>query len=506
LFRLKIAILSLVTSGLVLVLGGAYLLSVVDRIEMDRVDREVYALGESQLHVWHAKRHWEEFDRSLRSIYGPDKWQELIVLATDADYQTLFRSPHWPIAITQSAFTGFDATMEKGPIEGAADRRSAPPRPDPPRRERSDGSPERPREEREPSGLAPDRRAERPMEVLLKKPLFRTFKLPEGDWRVGIMGNQHVTMMVGMNLSGFNEDSKHVRNSLLFAIPVALGLLFAGGWLIVHRALRPVARIANTAERITVRDLGARVPESGADSEFLHLIRVINTMLERLEKSFNQAIRFSADAAHELQTPLTILQAALDDAIRSCTPDTDEQRRYAGLLEETQRIKVIIQKLLILSRADANRMLPRREQVDLSVLVLGIFEDAVILNPRLSFQSDVAPSVRLQGDPDLLKLAIQELVKNAVKYNQDSGRVCVSLTSSVNLTRLSISNTGPAIPREERDLVFERFYRVDKSRSQAVPGSGLGLSLAREIARAHGGDLRLDPATNLTTFVLSLPR
>jgi signal transduction histidine kinase len=151
-------------------------------------------------------------------------------------------------------------------------------------------------------------------------------------------------------------------------------------------------------------------------------------------------------------------------------------------------------------------MLPRREQVDLSALVLGIIEDAVILNQRLSFQCDVVPSVRLQGDPDLLKLAIQELVKNAVKYNQDGGRVGVSLTSSVDLTRLCISNTGPGIPLEERDLVFERFYRVDKSRSQAVPGSGLGLSLAREIARAHGGDLHLDPATSLNTFVLILPR
>jgi heavy metal sensor kinase len=496
---------------MVLVAFGFYFLSVISTIGLERIDREVYALGESQLHVWHSKKHWEDFDRSLSSIYGPDEWHELIVHVTDADHQTLYRSPHWPSQITTASFPDFDTKMEKGPGPGRNDDRPPNPRSEPPRHRRPNDPPEPvggPRDhvnspdERDGRPLAPSQSMDN---VKIKRQSFRTFSTPDGDWRVGIMGNQHITILIGMNLAGFHEDAGRFRNSFLLAIPLSLVLLAAGGWLIAHRALKPVAKISGTAERITVRGLGTRVPQEGADSEFLHLIQIINSMLERLEKSFNQAIRFSADAAHELQTPLTILQGALDEAVQSCSSGTDEQRRYASLLEEVQRLKTIVQKLLILARADANQMLSRREPVDLSGLVLAAVEDSSILNPNLSIEGDVAPGVRVQGDTDLLRLAIQELVKNAVKYNRDGGQVRAALRSSGNLAKLFISNSGPAIPPEERNLVFERFYRVDKSRSRKVPGTGLGLSLAREIARAHGGELRLDSSSTLTTFVLSLP-
>jgi len=125
---------------------------------------------------------------------------------------------------------------------------------------------------------------------------------------------------------------------------------------IAQRALKPVALITRTAEGITVRALDRRVPLIEADRELPRLVEVINSMLDRLEKSFGQAVRFSADAAHELQTPLTILQGELDDAVQHAPVGSEEQQRYGGLLEEVQRLKAIVQKLLILARADAGRL------------------------------------------------------------------------------------------------------------------------------------------------------
>jgi signal transduction histidine kinase len=289
-------------------------------------------------------------------------------------------------------------------------------------------------------------------------------------------------------------------------LPPALVILAAGGWLIAQRALRPVAGITSTAQRITARGLDQRVPEGKADSELLNLIRTINSMLDRLERSFNQAVRFSADAAHELQTPLTVLQGMLDDAVRQCPREGEEQRRYASLLEEVQRLKAIVQKLLILARADASQLPLRREPVDFSELIQNAVDDATVLKPDARIEAHIAPGVILQGDRDLLGLVVQELTKNAAKYNRESGVIRYELATESTVVRLTVENSSDPIPVEDRERIFERFHRVDKSRSVRVPGTGLGLSLAREITRAHRGTLRLDPAKpGLVGFSLRLP-
>jgi two-component system, OmpR family, heavy metal sensor histidine kinase CusS len=513
LFRLKIALLSALISGLVLVGFGLYFLTLISTVGLDRIDREINALGESQLHVWHSKRHWEDFEGSLRSIYGSEKWRDLIVRVTDADHQILYQSPHWPAEITTAAFPGFDTQMEKGPGSGAGEtgppgeRFENPPRPErepngqPPREIRR---PPRPRED--PDGRPPEPTPSQGSATRIKKQVFRTLATSTGTWRTGIMGNQHVTIVLGMDLAGYYKDADRFKRAFLTFLPLALLLLVAGGWLIAHRALEPVAAISKTAQQITARGLDQRVPEGKADSELLNLIQVINSMLERLEKSFNQATRFSADAAHELQTPLTVLQGILDDAVQHCPADSEEQRRYGSLLEEVQRLKSIVQKLLILARADSDQLLPRWEAVDLSGMIESAVEDASALDSQIKIEMRVARGVVLQGDNDLLRLVVHELTKNAVKYNLEGGVIRYELAMENNAARLTIENSANPIPAEDREHIFERFYRVDKSRSKRVPGTGLGLSLAREIVRAHKGELRLDPAKpRSVSFSLRLP-
>ncbi|MCP4751619.1 MAG: hypothetical protein GY866_12050, partial [Proteobacteria bacterium] len=219
-FRIKIALLSVLISSTVLIAFGLFFLTVIGKVGMSRIDRETLALGESQLLVWHSKEHWQEFDRSLRSIYGPERWKDLIVQVTDADHRLLYRSPHWPREFTAASFPEFDLTMKTGigPWDGDpqdrwnddADRGNSD-RPGPPPLD------ERPHQWLPPRlavaghdrAPPPPRRLDEPMNI--KQPFFRTLESAAGRWRTGIMGNRHVTILLGIDLSGYYEDAARYK-------------------------------------------------------------------------------------------------------------------------------------------------------------------------------------------------------------------------------------------------------------------------------------------------------
>jgi two-component system heavy metal sensor histidine kinase CusS len=574
LFRVKIALLSVLLSGAVLVGLGLYSLSVMNKVNLARIDREILSLGEGHLAVAPPREYWQNFERSLRFIYGDERTENLIVLILDPGDEVLYRSAQWPAEITRDNFPKFDRTMDARPQgpgnrtgegrpadqqpdqrsgetgrapedrggEGRGERRGPPPEAYKACDGRSEGSvsqfvdprgetvtgtceqengrlvlrPDRNRGDRagQPGGGQPDRplaplagqeHADRPL-PRIKNSSFATIQTPSGVWRTGIMGSERITMMVGVNLAGYYADAKRYQRAFLATVPVALLLLAAGGWIIAQRALRPIALITRTAEGITARALDQRVRAVSADKELSRLVEVINGMLDRLEKSFGQAVRFSADAAHELQTPLTILQGELDDAVQYAPVGSEEQRRAGSLLEEVQRLKAIVQKLLVLARADAGRLNLRLEAVDLSALIGSAAEDAGALAPHLRLEQSISPGVLVKADPDLLGQVVSNLTSNAVKYNVENGIIGFRLSIRDNRAFFTISNTGVPIPSKDRERIFDRFYRADRSRSKSVAGSGLGLSLAREIVHAHHGELRLDPASgNMVSFTLSIP-
>jgi two-component system, OmpR family, heavy metal sensor histidine kinase CusS len=547
LFRVKIALLSVLLSGLILVAFGIYSLSVMNRVALDRIDREILSLGEGHLAVGPPRSYWQNFEKSLRLIYREGRAENLIVQIKDPGNEILFKSPHWPAEITEASFPNFDRIMDTNrpipPSHGnMPDMRPAPPpeayqvcdgksagtpaqfvnrrgetisgiceeeegklvlRQTAPksgaRMQVPPGLDQRPRPQ--PAGDPQDKPAPR-----IKKPYFATIQTPSGIWRTGIMGSERITMMVGANMAEYYADAGRYRRALLGAIPAALLFLAAGGWLISQRALKPVALITRTAEKITARALDQRVPRVDSDKELTHLVEVINGMLDRLEKSFGQAVRFSADAAHELQTPLTILQGELDAAVQHAPMGSEEQQRASGLLEEVQRLKSIVQKLLILARADAGRLNLQLETTDLSALIEEAAEDACVIGPNLTIEKEITRGVLIKADRDLLGQAINNLVSNAVKYNQPNGVIRFRLSVAGNGAAFTIANTSAPIPGKDRARIFDRFYRVDQSRSKALAGTGLGLSLAREIVLAHGGRLSLDPAVNsLVSFTMTLP-
>ncbi len=548
--RLKIALLSALLSGLVLVGMSFYSLSVMNRAGLERIDREILALGEGHLAVGPPRGYWENFENSLRLIYGDKYSERLIVRIQGPDDQVLFQSTPWPPAITTDRFPDFDRTMEpsergrqagrrdKGPNRERPDRGQSPPKEAylacegksagaaarfvDERGETLEGVCEdengrlvlRPRKQPRPapdipSSQAPrsDRdRRDRPRKRT-KNSYFATIKTSTGEWRTGIMGSERITMLVGVNMAAYYEDAAAYRRAMTYTVPIMLILLAAGGWIIAQRALRPVAMITRTAEGISAKALDQRVPLVDADRELARLTEVINGMLDRLEKSFGQAVRFSANAAHELQTPLAIVQGELDDAVQHAPIGSEQQRRYSGLLEEIRRLKAIVQKLLILARADAGLLVLDLKAIDLSALTEDATEDAGAMAPSLRIEKDIQPGITVKADADLLGQVIRNLTTNAVKYNREGGFIRFRLGVHDDKAVFTIVNTGSPIPVSEQERIFDRFYRLDLSRSKGVSGSGLGLGVAREIAIAHHGDLRLDPGpASEISFTLSLTR
>ena len=473
-FKLKFGLYSVVLSGVLLLVFSLFFLQMIYRIGIDRTDRELRALVEANIRKTQPRNHWQRFDGSIKTLYGDDAARQFVLKVVENSGEVLFASPLWP---AEASGLKFPAPVSVRPDIQEEESR---PRPaDQPQKQRPPAAP--------------------PFEI--SGPEFTT----AGSWRLMAIRNPEVTLFFGVSLDSLNAEVLRFRNALLLAGPVALLLMIAVGWLLALMALRPVRTIAGTVGKITARNLDQRISITRADHEFRQLVTLINQMLDRLESSFKQAVRFSADAAHELKTPLTILQGELENALQAAADGSADQRTYKELLDEVQRLKSIIRKLLLLAQADSGQMVLSKETVNLTRLIEAVGEDIQTLAPGLTVQPELQPDVQVMADPDLLNQVIQNLASNAVKFCRGESPVVLSLKTEGGRAVFRISNRGATIPPEERGRVFERFYRANKSRNRSIDGAGLGLSLAREIARAHGGTLELeDSAADWTVFCLML--
>ena len=229
-------------------------------------------------------------------------------------------------------------------------------------------------------------------------------------------------------------------------------------------------------------------------------------MLANLEQSFAQATHFSADAAHELKTPLTILQGRLELAVNNAQ-DPLLQAELTGLQDEVARLANITRKLLLLSQADAGRLALNVTAVDLSAMLRELLADAEMLLSHQRIQCDIEPQLLAPGDALLLRQLFNNLLSNAVRYCRSAGTISVTARALPDGIECAFGNPCEAIAPDSRAHFFDRFYRGDVSRNRRTDGHGLGLSLAREIARAHGGELALQAsAADQVLIRLWLPK
>jgi signal transduction histidine kinase len=287
---------------------------------------------------------------------------------------------------------------------------------------------------------------------------------------------------------------------------VLLGLL--GGWWLMRRALAPVAELTQAVEKIHERNLAGQIPRSGNGDEVDRLTDVFNAMTARLDGSFRNIREFTLHASHELKTPLTILRAEMETAIRDAQATGEQKERLASQLDEIERLTKIVDNLALLTKADAGQIALEREPVRLDELTRESVADAHILaQPQgITVRLAACEEATLPGDRHRLRQLLLNLTDNAVKYNRPGGTVEFSLRREGAFATLQISNTGAGLGPELQPRVFERFFRGDASHNNAVEGCGLGLSIAQWIVTAHGGkiEFRSEPG-RLTTVSVRLP-
>lgn len=333
-----------------------------------------------------------------------------------------------------------------------------------------------------------------------------TWRTSEGRWRIIGRVTPLGRIMIAVSLQSLHQEMAILWRIYGLTIPGALAAIAGGAWWFSGRALRSVDTLSQTITQVTAQGLHQRVPTTGMDQEFETLVTVFNAMLERLERSFHQASRFSGDAAHELKTPLAILRGELEQAVQHAEAGSPMQQTLSHLLEEVSRLSSIVRKLLLLSLADAGQMSLRREPVDITALVQEQLEDVALLAPELTVTAALEPNLEVMGDRDLLIQVVQNLLSNAIKYNLSRGWIRVQGKQQQGQVGITVANAAKPLSLEEQAQLFERFYRGNPARTRVTDGLGLGLSLAREIARAHGGDVIL--VTSLPSevqFCLTLP-
>ncbi len=319
-------------------------------------------------------------------------------------------------------------------------------------------------------------------------------------------------VQVGASVEGVEGALQRALFILLVLTPSIFLIALLGGWALVGRSLRPVDEMTRAALSIGSNRLDLRIAPARTDNEIGRLAAALNEMIARLDRSFQQIERFTADASHELKTPLTAIRGEAEVALMSTSTPPDIRLTLESIIAETERLSTIVNNLLLLSRADADQVRLKQEPVALHEIVLAAFETLERLASRKNITLDFAEmeDVIMEGDALWLQQLFTNLIHNAILYTPEGGQVTLALkTERMGAGRnavFSVSDTGSGIGDEHLPFLFDRFYRVDSGRSREQGGSGLGLNIARWVAESHGGNIAVASALGSgSVFTVRLP-
>lgn len=295
---------------------------------------------------------------------------------------------------------------------------------------------------------------------------------------------------------------------LTLGLPAGIGLAGFGGYWLAGRALAPISEMARQARAISAERLAERLPVANPNDELGQLAIVFNDTLQRLEGSFSQLRQFTADASHELRTPLTALRSVGEVALREKELTFASRETIGAMLEEADRLTLLIDGLLTLARADSGRSVQERRRVDLAGLAGRAMAMLRVLADEKRQQLIVSEHgpLWITGDEPSLYRALTNLIDNAIRHCPASCTIRVACGRSAEEAWVAVADNGPGISADHRERVFERFYRVDKARGRAAGGFGLGLAIARCAAETNGGHLSLESEVGRgSTFTLLFP-
>ncbi len=317
-------------------------------------------------------------------------------------------------------------------------------------------------------------------------------------------------VQVGTSLDSVHDTLKNLKIFLFTAVPLVLLVATLFGRLMARRALKPVSKIIQTARDVGGgADLSKRIPVPEVQDELGQLAATFNDMMDRLESSFSQVRQFSSDASHELRTPLTVLQGQ-NELVLNKERDVEEyQEVIASNLEEINYMSKVLEDLFILSRSDENQIQLECKPMNLREVIDEVFGHAEALADEKNIKISIAflEPVQINGDAIRLRQMIWNILHNAIKYTQPGGQIKISLEEKEDSAFLTIQDTGIGIPEEHLPNIFDRFFRVEKSRSRQEGGSGLGLSICKHIVEAHKGQIDVESQLGIgTKFKIRLPK
>lgn len=346
----------------------------------------------------------------------------------------------------------------------------------------------------------------------LENPTFRSLWLNGRPFRftvekVAVNGHTY-RAITGIPMDDEVDTLRLFRTYLFMFAPLLLLVAAAGGYWLSRRALAPVDSLVRTAHDISGINLHRRLPKLETGDELQRLSDTLNEMLDRIEKAFLHVTQFTADASHELRTPISLMRTEAELALRRSRGEAEYKESLRSILLEAERTTVIVEQLLSLARADSGRETLRMENVNLSELVRAAQEGwrQVAEIRDLQFSAEITPDMCVVGDAMALRKLADLLLDNALKYTPSPGQVQLSLRKAGENAVLAVRDSGPGIAESEQSKIFERFYRVDKARSREQGGAGLGLAIAKWIVAQHRGSISVKSELGAgSTFLVELP-
>jgi heavy metal sensor kinase len=328
--------------------------------------------------------------------------------------------------------------------------------------------------------------------------------------RQTLQANGHIyTATIGIPTDDVVETLNLFRSYLLMFAPLLFVVAAGGGYWLSTRALAPVDALVRTARDISGANLSSRLPKLDTGDELQRLADTLNEMLERIEKAFLRITQFTADASHELRTPMSLIRTEAELALRRSRDEAEYKEALRHILLEAERTTALIEQLLAMARTDSGREALYMQPVNLAQTLGGIVNgwQQIAGMRNLKFSAAIAAEDALvMGDESALRRLAEILLDNAFKYTPSPGRIHLTFERKGDMTVLTVQDSGIGIAPEEQPKIFERFYRVDKARSREQGGAGLGLAIAQWIVTQHRGTIRVESQAGLgSTFRVELP-
>jgi two-component system, OmpR family, heavy metal sensor histidine kinase CusS len=348
----------------------------------------------------------------------------------------------------------------------------------------------------------------------VKRPLYTSARIENHSFRFLVqkikLNGQTFTVEVGLRADEEVETLRQFQSLLLLFAPALLLIAAGVGYWMSRRALTPVDELVRTAREVSGSNLSSRVQKLETGDELQRLSDTLNQMLDRIEASFQRVTQFTADASHELRTPVSLIRTEAELALRRSRTGDEYQEALRHILLEAERTSTLIEELLSLARAESGRESMQMKPVDLSQMLRGFVDGwqhvAAIRKLQFSAEIEKQPSF-VMADETLFRRVIDILLDNAFKYTPSPGSVALRLEFHGENLAILVQDSGVGIPKEEQSKIFERFYRVDKARSRAEGGAGLGLAIAQWIVTQHHGSITVESTPSRgATFRVELPR